>query len=155
MLRFLSSIFLIVLSITICLASIKLGIGELRDPAPGFMPFFTSCLLFFLCTVVLIKDVIGRMNQGENTKHLRVQIKFLKPMSLVVVLFVYTLLLDFLGYVITMSLTMFLMLSIFDPDTRKWWKYCIIGALASTLSFLIFYKGLHLELPMGILRIRF
>jgi len=150
-----SSIFLILLSITICLASVRLGIGELRDPDAGFMPFITSCLMLFLSSWVLIRDLIGRMSQGENTKHLRVQIKFGKAMSLVLILFGYTIFLDVLGYVITMFLTMFLMLSIFDPDPRKWLKYIVFGALTTILSFLIFYKGLHLELPIGIFHIRF
>ena len=155
MVRLGSSIFLILLSIAFCVASVRLGIGALRDPAPGFLPFIISCLLLSLSTVVLITDFISSTTHSETTKHLRVQIRFQKPLVLLVTLFGYSLLLDFLGYVITMFLTMFLMLSIFDPDPRKWWKYLIIGALASTLSFLIFYKGLHLELPMGILRIRF
>ena len=155
MLKLASSIFLILFSLTICLASVRLGIGALRDPAPGLMPFISSCLLFFLCTVVFIRDFISSTTHSENTKHLRVQIRFQKPLVLLVTLFGYSLLLDFLGYVITMFLAMFLMLSIFDPDPRKWWKYLIIGALASTLSFLIFSKGLHLELPTGIFDIRF
>lgn len=147
-----SSILLIGLSIRVCFASVKLGIGEYRNPGPGFMPFLTSCILFLLSTAVLIKDFI-RVEQGGES--LMTWGKLKRPISLVVGLTGYSFLLNLFGYLITTFLLISLMFFIFDPDLKKWWKYFIIGAIATNLSFLIFYTWLRVELPIGIFRIEF
>lgn len=148
------SICLIALSIIICWTSAKLGIGEFRNPGTGFMPFFTSSLLFFLSIGLLLKSFIKKV-EGEDKKPLIVREKLQKPISLVIGLIGYTFLLNFFGYLVTTFLLIFLMFFIFDPILKNCWKYLIIGAVASNLSFLIFCKWLQVDLPAGIFHIRF
>ncbi len=148
------SIFLIGLSIFICWASVKLGIGEVRNPGTGLMPFLTSSLLFFLSMVVLVKSLIEKDEGGEK-KPQTVGGSFQKRFSFVVALSAYTFLLNIFGYLITTFFLISLVLFIFDPNLKNWWKYLVIGAITANLSFLIFCKWFQVQLPIGVFRIGF
>lgn len=147
-----TTIFLIILSIIICSASVKLGIGELKNPSTGFMPFFTSSLLFSLSIIILIKNFIKEDESGDK-KPLFVRENFQRPISLVIGLTGYIFLLKIFGYLITTFLLIFLMLFILDPKLKNCWWYLVIGATASYLSFLVFCKWLQVELPVGMFHI--
>lgn len=143
------SIFLIGLSIIICLTSIKLGIGEFGNPGPGFLPFFSSFLLFFLCLVVFINDFI-RTGEGEEKGPLMARETLKKPIVLVVLLFGFAFLLNVFGYLITSFLLMFLMFFMLDP--KKWRMHIVVGAIVASLSF-FFFKWFQVQLPTGIFHI--
>lgn len=147
-----SSIFLVCLSIVICFASIKLGIGEPRNPGMGFMPFLASSLSFFLSLVVLIRNLTER-NESRDKEAVLTRKKFQKPIILIIGLFGYTFLFNMLGFIFTTFLLIFLTLFIFDP--KKWYLHIVIGAIAVNLSFLIFCKWLQVPLPTGIFHIGF
>lgn len=152
MLNRIASIFLIILSITICLMSYKLGIGEVHDPGSGFMPLVTSLFMLFLSIVVLIRDLLGK-RESKDEKLLLVKENLKKPSSLIAALIGYALLLDVLGYLVTTFLLMFLMFYSFDP--KKWGVNIVISAIASSLSFFIFHKWLQVQLPAGIFHLGF
>lgn len=138
----------------ICWASVKLGIGEFRNPGTGFVPFFASCLLFFLAIGVFSKCFV-KSAEDEDEKLLIVREKLQKPISLVIGLIGYIFLLNIFGYLVTTFLLIFLMCFIFDPKLKNCWKYFIIGVIASSLSFLVFCKWLQVQLPGGTFDIRF
>lgn len=142
-----SSLFLIGFSVVICWASIKLGIGKPGTPGPGFLPFFSSFLLFLLSLVVFAKDLI-RTDKGEEEKPSLTRENLKKPIGLVVMLSGYTFLLNIFGYIITTFPLMFLMLFMLDP--KKWRMQIIIAAIVTSLSFFLFCKWLQVGLPTGI-----
>lgn len=147
-----SSLFLIVISVLFSLASFKIGIGKSREPGPGFLPLLTSLVLLLLSIIVLIKDLyVSDYDKGEKNPfspdHLR------KPTGLIIILIGYILLLKFLGFLITTFLLIFMMLFVFDPNPKKIWKFIVIGVIAANLSFIVFYKWLQVQLPMGFFQI--
>jgi putative tricarboxylic transport membrane protein len=144
-----SSLFLIVVSIIVCFASVTLGIGEFQNPGPGLLPFYTSLLLFFLSLMVLIKNLIAK-DEGGDAIPLVLQGNLRKPASLIISLIGYVLTLNSLGYIISTSLLIFIMLFIFDSNPKKWWKFLIVGVISANLSFLIFNKWLQVQLPIGL-----
>jgi putative tricarboxylic transport membrane protein len=144
-----SSLFLIVVSIIVCFGSVRLGIGEFQNPGPGLLPFYTSLLLFFLSLVILVKSLIVKDGGGDAIP-LVLQGNLRKPASLIISLIGYVLSLNFLGYIISTSLLIFIMLFIFDSDPKKWWKFFIVSVIAANLSFLIFHKWLQVQLPIGL-----
>lgn len=153
-LKRISSLFLISLSIIICIASVKLGLGSFRNPGPGLLPFITSCLIFCLSLGVLIRDFI-KVDESKDKELFLVRKNLQKPICLVVALSGYTLLLNYFGYLITTFLLLFLLLFIFDFNPRNWWKYFVIGGVATVLSFIIFDKWFQVQLPIGIFTIGF
>lgn len=152
MLNRISSLFLIALSILVCLASVKLGLGRFHEPGPGFMPFLTSCVIFLLAIAILAKDLIGRQ-EVKVDKLLLIRRNLKDPIRFVVILLGYTFLLEVLGYLITTFLMLFLMLYLFDP--KKWGIKIGFSAIAVSLSFLVFCKWLQVQLPAGIFNLGF
>jgi len=147
-----SYLFYIIISILFSFASFKIGIGKSREPGPGFLPFLTSLVLVILSIIDLIKDLYSSDNaEGKKTPFQANYLK--KPTNLIIVLIGYTLLLKHLGFLITTFLLIFLMLYIFDPNPKKIWKFIIIGVIAANLSFIVFYKWLQVQLPIGFYRI--
>lgn len=145
---------LVVFSMAIFLASLKLGFGTLHHPGSGFMPCISSFLVFFFTLIILINDLIAR-GKDEDKEPFFVRRKLQKPVILVVALCGYAFLLNILGYLVTSFLLIFVMLLIFDFDLHRWWKYSIIGAGATILSYLIFCKWFQVQLPDGLFQIRF
>ena len=147
-----SSLFLIGISILVSLASFKIGIGKSREPGPGFLPFLTSLVLLILSIIVLIKDLYASDHAGGEKNPFSADL-LKKPTGLILILIGYTLLLKFLGFLITTFLLIFLMLFVFDPNPKKIWKFIVIGVIAANLSFIVFYKWLQVQLPMGVFQV--
>ena len=141
-------LFLIALSLVILVSSVQLGLGNLRKPGAGFIPFLASVLVFCLSTVVLIT---GTRREPHEEKRSRVGWQNVgKIVVLVVGLIVYISILKPIGYLIAASFLMFLMFFIFNP--KKWYVHILSALLVSVVSFVIF-RGLGVQLPAGILSI--
>jgi hypothetical protein len=143
-----SSMFLIGFSILICFGSIKLGIGTLGNMGPGFMPFLIAAILFILSLFIFLGIGGGSEDKGERSssgwKNL------LKPGSLVIALFGYLLLLEFLGYLIATFFLMSHMLFISEP--KKGFMNVFVAAIVAILSFASF-RWLQVQLPIGMFHI--
>lgn len=151
--KFLNQIFNILFllaSIFMCVASLKLGIGELNSPGSGFMPFLTSIFLFSLSLIMVAKK-IKSTNEGVKKKAIITRKNLINLIILIVSLFGYAFFLNIFGYLITTFLLMFMMLVIFDP--KKWLVYIFIAAVTVNLSFLFFDKWLQVQLPIGIFHV--
>jgi len=140
------ALFLIGFSIIIISSSLRLGIGNVHKPGPGFMPFLVSILLLSLSFSVLImgikkSGVVGR-KRSSTEEHL------LRPIILLISLPAYIFLLEIFGYLIPTFLLIFLMLSLTDP--LKWYKNIAIAFILTLTSFVLFHKGLRVQLPIGI-----
>lgn len=147
-----SSLFLIGLSLLIFYSSLNLGIGTVQKPGPGFMPILASALVFSLSFLVFIKEIktTGLAKDEERQASLGWE-NLIKPINLVIALCGYSFVLELFGYLITAFLLMFAMLFIYEP--KKWYIHIIIAAIVANLSFLVFYKWLRVQLPMGLFRI--
>lgn len=147
-----SSLFLIAFSVLIFSSSLKLGIGNLQNPGPGFMPILVSALVFSLSFLVFIKEIktTGSAKDGDRQTSLGWE-NLIKPINLVIALCGYSFVLELFGYLSTAFLLMFTMLFIYEP--KKWYIHIAIAAIVANLSFLVFCKWLRVQLPMGLFRI--
>lgn len=143
-----NSLFLIALSLLILVSSVQLGLGNLRKPGAGFIPFLASVLVFCLSIVVLM---MGMKRRPHEEKRIRVGWQNFGKMAILVMgLCVYVSILKAIGYLIAASLLMFLMFFIFDP--KKWYVHILSALVVSGVSFVIF-RGLGVQLPTGIFSI--
>ncbi|OGP62006.1 MAG: hypothetical protein A2170_11325 [Deltaproteobacteria bacterium RBG_13_53_10] len=142
------SLFLVALSLVILFSSVQLGLGTLRKPGAGFIPFLASVLVFCLSMVVLMMGMKRRPHE-EKRSWVGWQ-NFGKMVILVMGLCVYISILKAIGYLIAASFLMFLMFFIFDP--KKWYVHILSALLVSGVSFVIF-RGLGVQLPTGIFSI--
>ena len=141
-------VFWLVIAAIVMISSWNLGLGEYKNPGPGFFPFWSALLLGVLSLsmagkIYLQKGAVaigGRvdlwkdLNWGKNT-------------IVIAALFAYCLILPTLGYLLS---TMALMMVLFYVGKMKL-RAVIAGAmLAVLLSYFIFLYGLKTPLPRGI-----
>jgi hypothetical protein len=146
------SLALIGFSSLIIFQCLQLGVGKPGNPKTGFMPFLVSVLLFSISLLILIME-IKRPDEAESGSPLIIWKNLVKPVYLIVILCGYTFLLTVFGYLVATFLLVLSILSISGP--KKWCVNMVIAAVASNLSFLLFYKGLGVLLPVGIFHISF
>lgn len=147
-----SSLVLAGFSILIFVSSLELGIGTFGEPGPGLMGFLASMLLFFLSLTIFVKEMRKSgmpAVEGAEQPHIGWE-NLTKPLTLAIALCFYTFALGTLGYLLSTTLLMFLMLFIYSP--RKWYVHLVLAIVIVNASYLVFYKWLGVLLPAGILR---
>jgi hypothetical protein len=120
-------------------------------PGPGFVPFLAAIVLGFLSIGVLIKSITGENNKSEGTISLSYG-NFKEIVLLSAVLVGYALLLNTLGFILSMSS---LMVFLFRGQgkrgkVKKWLMPIWLGLLVTLVSYFIFSYLLGLQLPKGV-----
>lgn len=142
-----SNIFLLGFSVLILSLSLKLGIGNVQKPGPGFVPFLTSILLLSLSSLIFIKEIRGSAEDGGKISFIKWE-NLTKPINLMIALIGYTFLFETLGYLISTFLLMLAMFIIYEA--KRWHVQMITAAIIVSLSFLLFYVWLRVPLPTGL-----
>jgi putative tricarboxylic transport membrane protein len=131
--------------------SAGLGLGKLGEPGPGLFPFVMAACLVSFSSVHFIsslrKGVPSSLSTGERFWP---QSDGLKRILLTIILlfgFVFTL--NYLGFVLTAFLFMFIVLRFVEP--QRWLTVLLIGSLTTALSYLVFKLWLRSNLPVGFL----
>ena len=143
-----SSLFLVGLSLLILFSSIKLGIGNLRKPGPGFIPLLASALVLIFSLIILMMEM--RRSAGVEKKTSLPWQNLIRMVSLVLGLAFYIFFLKMLGYLIAAFLLMFIMFFIFEP--KRWRTHLASAGIAAALSFFTF-RSLGVQLPAGLFHI--
>lgn len=112
--------------------SYNLKIGTFFSPGPGFLPFFSSLLLGFLSVLLLFMD--------------KTPIRFYwrRPIFTFFIILLYSISLEMLGFVLSTSLLMWVLLIL---TGQKKLKAIIYSLSFSFLSFLLFKSMLKVPLP--------
>jgi putative tricarboxylic transport membrane protein len=140
------SVLLILTGIGVIIESIRLKVGTLRGPQPGFFPFVGSILLIALSLALLIRSRRG----GETSQHPReVFGEVRRPAILVAGMGIYAGVLDPLGYLISTLLIAAVVLRVLGVRS---WKVLSLGSLGLSVgTYLLFARILGIDLPPGIL----
>ena len=137
-----SGFFFFSLSLLVLWESLRVELGTLMEPGSGFLPF---CVGLVLCALSL-----ALIHRGWGIR------EFQKPHSRRVILalaslFVYSLLLEPLGFVVA---TFFLVGVLFHlGQPRRWWLLIGMSAVVTFLAYLVFGILLHVYFPRGFLGI--
>jgi putative tricarboxylic transport membrane protein len=144
-----SSVVLIAVSIVVCFASIRIGLGTFNTPDLGFVPFFAGVFLGLTSLPTLIKATLGKKSEIAAPQE-RVNLR--KVIKAYIGLILYVAFLPLLGYPIG---TFLLMLFFFKGvETMKWRWAVLTGTLIVLGSYLIFDVWLQCMLPVGFVDIR-
>lgn len=123
--------------------STKLPFGTVRNPGPGFLPWWVGLTLGLLALILLGQALLSRRENGPGKERGRI----LKVGGLLAVLGAYVFLLEPLGYPLcTFALVLF-MLRVVDP--HRWTTALGMAAVAALGSYLIFAIWLQVPLPPG------
>lgn len=141
-----SSIVFIVFAIGCMILSWSLPFGTPLEPMPGFVPFAVSVVLLLASVIHLVVALRGR---GESVDVDTVGEMWRRPAQVVVGLLLYSLVLDWLGYIVATTALALLVMRVFEPDA--WLKPLAIAIFVSGASYVLFDRLLEVNLPGGIL----
>jgi len=139
--------FWLIIATLICLQSLRLDLGMVSRPGPGFMPFVAGGIIALLGGALFLQTILTKREQGARKEKIAFNFKLLiKVLSIFVA---YTILLHPLGYMISTFLLMLALFSI-GREKRKWWLILIVAPfVVTTMSYLIFRVWLQCPLPKG------
>jgi len=139
------SLFWLFVAIIVAVASFRLGLGTIRTPSIGFMPFGAAVLLGLLSLTSFLQAlskgrVADRPPLFRGMLWHRVALVF-------AALFAYAQLIPLGGYNIT---TFFLMTFLFWIVGRQpVWKVALYALLATGTTYYVFSKWLNCQFPTG------
>jgi putative tricarboxylic transport membrane protein len=147
------SIFLIGLSVVVCIYSIKIGIGSPSNPGSGFMPLiaglsFGILSLLQIAKLYFVKKSKLKTTNGETKEEAKKGESKKKIILVIVSLVAYSIIMPKLGYLIS---TFFLIIFLLRIGNGMKWRFILPSSLFITLStYLIFDRWLSCRFPVGI-----
>jgi putative tricarboxylic transport membrane protein len=137
-----SGIFFLGLALFVLWESLKLDLGTLKEPGPGFLSFCAAVILAALSLVLTIRGWGLRESLKAHSR---------RVILALLCLFVYSLVLDQVGFMIA---TFFLVGILFRlGERRRWWILLGMSLLVTFLAYLSFEVLLHVYFPRGFLGI--
>jgi putative tricarboxylic transport membrane protein len=130
---------------------LKMGMGPLNAPGPGFFPALIGGV-FSLLSIALFISAFLTQDQPSERKAFWKEKKSWKKVSLSLLSLVFYLVsLNYLGYLITTFLFILFLLKFVGQ--RKWGPSILIAILVSWGSYAVFKTGLGVALPKGLIQI--
>ena len=133
----------------VCWGGLKLGFGSFHQPQAGFMPFLSGLLLGLLALVDLVSGVINHWKGEKADKEIWANIHWGKLLLTLVILFIYTVFFNTLGFIIATILLLLFLYRVMEP--RPWWVVVIASIITTGLFYVGFKMGLDSQLPRGFL----
>lgn len=133
----------------VCWGGLKLGFGSFHQPQAGFMPFLSGLVLGLLALVDLISGVINHWKGEKADKEIWADIHWGKLLLTLVMLFIYTVFFNTLGFIIATILLLLFLYRVMEP--RPWWVVIIASFITTGLFYVGFKIGLDSQLPGGFL----
>lgn len=140
----------LILAILILGAAIRLDLGTLHFPGPGFFPFLTAIPLAFLACLLIWETIAGKSRPAKENKEVwAADTDWRKIIFSLAALIIYALLLEKAGYILGTFLLMLFLFKSIEP--QKWGVAIFASAVAVLLSYFIFNVWLQCQFPEGIL----
>ena len=113
----------------------------------AFFPTVVAIVMIVCSVVMLIKAIVkpevrAPLSKKEKTAYTRGLLAILDCI-------VYALLFEPLGYIVSSTLALFVLMIIFG--NRKWWLMALVSIVLSVLLYLLFYYVMQTNLPAGVL----
>jgi putative tricarboxylic transport membrane protein len=142
-----SSLFWVGMGLVICFFSVRLSLGTLRNPGPGFLPFATGALLAGLSLIYHLQSRRAVSGEEKAQPIWKEKDRGIKMVLTVFALLVYAWTMEYAGFLISTFFFLAFLLRFIEPQR---WSVVLLGALlTSSVSFLIFEVLLQCQLPRG------
>jgi len=141
-----SSFIFLLLAAYICIESLRLPLGSWRDPGAGFLPMGSGLCLGILSILAYLQARFRSRDEARGSWYSKERWKSL--LAILAVLFAYSLILDFLGFLMSTFILLLLLFRLVEPQR---WVVAVGGsALASLAAYAVFEVWLKTQLPKGI-----
>ncbi|HVP79680.1 MAG TPA: tripartite tricarboxylate transporter TctB family protein [Thermodesulfobacteriota bacterium] len=139
------SLFWLLVAIVVAVGAFRLGLGNVRAPGIGFMPFGAAVLLGLL-------SIISFLRAAAKEKALKSAPLFrgtlwLRVVFVFVALLAYAQAIPLGGYNITTFLLMTFLFWIMER--QKVWKVVLYALLTTVITYYVFSKWLNCQFPIG------
>jgi len=141
-----SSLFWLLLSISIFIESIRLGIGTPGNPGMGFMSFGASGLLGILSGVLFVRSSLKK--EKTEAAPLFSGTLWKRALFVLVSLALYSRLLPVAGFLISTFLLMTLLFWILER--KKVWLVFVLSILTTGITYYVFSIALNCQFPSGL-----
>jgi len=125
----------------------RLGIGTLKNPGPGFLLFWAGIILGILGIIIALL-AHSKKKERVKTSDLWKGLKWDKAILVLISLFIYILLLPTVGYLIMTFALLFLLFSILERSAL--WVPVVFALITTVTTYMIFHVWLDVHLPQGI-----
>jgi hypothetical protein len=143
-----SSAFWFCFGLIVIFSSLPYGLGEIRSPDTGFMPFLTGMAMCILAIIGFFEATMER-RKGVTWQDCFTGVRWHKPLMSLSSLVVYALFLEKVGFLIASTLLVGFLLRVIHPQK---WSVVVIGSLlASSVMYVVFHVWLKTQLPSGLL----
>ncbi len=146
---FISNLVWIGFAAIVCFGGLKLGFGSFHQPQAGFMPFLSGLVLGLLALVDLISGVLNHWKGEKADREIWANIHWGKLLLTLVILFIYTVFFNTLGFIIATVLLLLFLYRVMEP--RPWWVVVVASIITTGLFYVGFKIGLESQLPGGFL----
>jgi len=136
------SLFWLAVGLFFAVGGILLKPGTLRNPGPGFLPLLMSLILISLSLFILIRAL-------HRPDGILKGIQWRGQAVVVASLFLYGLLLDFLGFLISNFVLMFILYGLLFEGKKKWPRVLFYSAATAVAGWLVFAVALKVPFPRG------
>ena len=146
------SILWIILSSLAVFQSVRLNLGRIDNPGPGFLPFCCSVVLGLLAVILLISQVYKKKKsdptkiEGFKLGQLWIKAAFFLSGSFIYIIIIW----EKIGYLIGTPFFLFFLLKYVGSQSFK--RSAIISVISTIVSYLIFEIWLQCMLPKGLLK---
>ena len=141
-----SSLFWLLLSISVLFESLRLGVGTLHKPDMGFMSFGASGLLGIFSVILFIKASLRKGGTDAGPLFSGTLWKSILPVLVAMIL--YSMWMPVLGYIISTFLLMLFLLWILDR--KKVWLKFALSLLCVFGTYYVFSVLLNCQFPSGL-----
>jgi hypothetical protein len=135
-------LFWVAIGIFFAVGGILLKAGTPRNPGPGFLPLIMALLLVSFSLLVLSK---GLMTAGGFSK----RIQWKRQVVLVVTVFLYGMLLDLVGFLLSTFVLMFALFALQSRGEKGWPSLFVYAATTALIGWLVFSVALKVPFPQG------
>jgi hypothetical protein len=143
----LGSLFWLVISIIVCVESIRARVGTFKNPGPGFLLLWAGVILGIFAIILLTTSILRKRVEDKITNPFK-GLDLWKIILVMASLFAYSFLLSWGGYII---MTFGLMVFLFSAIRRgRVWIDVTIALITVLASYIVFFKWLGIQLPRGI-----
>ena len=129
--------------------SVHLGIGTLREPGSGFLPFLAGCFICLMAVIVFFQSFLSRERSPVRILTLWRGLRWHRPITIGLLTMGYILALERIGFLLAGFLLLFVILK--GVENLSWRKAILIPFSTLGISYLLFHFILKATLPRGIL----
>ncbi len=140
---------LMVIGLVFCLFSVKVGLGRVKDPGPGLIPFVSGCVLIGLSLCTMLFEAKPGGEKDGKARPDKIGVRLGLPVLVLICLLIYALLMETLGFLMS---TFFFLTFLFKMSEKRSWKVALAASILTTASsYALFGYLLEVGLPEGFL----